>query len=208
MQLPSGMVLRARACHVGAAAHAPAPPPVTPDHVDIAATSPGAPLNPARGAWARLASRRLPRDLRALGWRIPHVARYSDVLLARVNLRRAADCVCCSFPACFAAGTYETMQHLFLECPDVAAAADWLVRLWVAISLPGSLLPHRALRWCCWRTTTACGSLVAARSTASCGPSYSSAGSRPCGASVANAPWTQSGTPSLLQPPWPPPWLP
>ena len=142
LQLPSGMVLRARVRQEEAAA--PAPPAATPDHMDLAAASPGAPLNPARGAWDRLVSRRLPRDLRAMGWRILHVALYSGVFLARVNPRRAADCVCCSSPACSAARTYETMQHLFLECPDVAAASDWLVRLWVAISPPGSAAPPRS----------------------------------------------------------------
>ena len=75
-------------------------------------------------------------------------------------------------------------------------------------SLRRGLLPHRALRWCCWRTTTACGSLRAARSTASCGPSYGSAGFRLRGASVANAPWTRSGTASPLLLSWLPPWLP
>ena len=73
-----------------------------------------------------------------MGWRILHVALYSGMFLARVNPRRVADCVCCSSPACLAARKYETMQHLFLECPDVAAAPDWLVRLWVAISPPGA----------------------------------------------------------------------
>ena len=112
--------------------------------MDLAAASPAAPLNPALGAWERLASSRLPRDLRALGWRILHVALYSCVFLARVNPRHAVDCVCCSSPAFFAAGTYETMQHLFLECPDIAAVSDWLVRLWVAISPPGSASPQRS----------------------------------------------------------------
>lgn len=141
LQLPSGMVLRARARREDDAAPAPAPPAALPDHVDRAAASPGAPLNPARGAWERLASPRLPRDLRALGWRMLHVALYSGVFLARVNPRRAAESVCCSSPTCAAAGTYETMQHLFVTCPDIAAAADWLVRLWVAISPPGSAAP-------------------------------------------------------------------
>ena len=36
------------------------------------------------------------------------------------------------------------MQHLFLECPDIAVASDWLVRLWVAVSPPGSAAPPRS----------------------------------------------------------------
>ena len=52
--------------------------------------------------------------------------------------------MCCSTPACSAAVTYETMQHLFLQCHDVAAATNWLVRLWVAISPSGSPAPSRS----------------------------------------------------------------
>ena len=33
------------------------------------------------------------------------------------------------------------MQHLFLDCPDVAAASDWLMRLWA--------VGHLAARVCC-----------------------------------------------------------
>ena len=68
------------------------------------------------------------------------MALYSGVFLGRVNPRRAAECVCSSSPVSFAGRTNETMQHLFLECPDVAAASDWLLRLWVT-SLLGSATP-------------------------------------------------------------------
>ena len=60
LQLPSGMVLRARARREDNAAPAPAPLAASPDHVDLAAVSPRAPLNTAQGARARLASRDLP----------------------------------------------------------------------------------------------------------------------------------------------------
>ena len=142
LQLPSGMVLRPRSSRPDSSVAMPAAPATAvPDHVDIAAAVPGAPPNLARGAWERLTSRRLPRDLRALGWRILHMAVYSGVFLAHVNPPRAAEHVCCSSPSCTAANVYETMQHLFLTCPDVAPAADWLVRLWVAVSPPGSTSP-------------------------------------------------------------------
>ena len=61
LQRPSGMVLRAHMRQEVTAAPAPAPLAVTSDHVDLAAASPSAPPDPARGAWERLASRRLPR---------------------------------------------------------------------------------------------------------------------------------------------------
>ena len=140
-QPSSGMVLRACVRHVKAADLAPAASVVTHDHVDLAAASHGVPPNSAHGAREHLASHRLPRDLRVLGWSILHVALYSGVFFTRVNLRHATASMCCSSTACSAAGTYETMQHLFLECPDVAAASDWLVRLWVAVSPMGSAAP-------------------------------------------------------------------
>ena len=201
-QLPSGMVLHARVRHVGAAD--PTTSVVMHDHVDLAAASPGASPNPARGAWELLASRRLPRDLRALGWRILHITLFSGVFLARVNPRRAAAYVCCSSPVCCAADTYETMQHLFLECPNVAALSYWLVRLWMAVSPPGSTA-RRAPWRCCLPMMTACGSLTAVRSTAGCGPSSGSASCKPCGASDASLPLPQSSTPSPQQLSWPPP---
>ena len=144
LQLPTGMALCARTCPEDTASYAPAPLAITPDHVDLAAANPGAPPNPARRALARLASRRIPHDLRTLGWRILLVALYSGMFLARVIPRRAAECVCCSSPTCSAARTYETMQHLFLQCPDVAPTAVWPVRLWVTISPPGSATPPRS----------------------------------------------------------------
>ena len=145
LQLPSGMALWVRVRLEDIAAPAPAPLAVTPDHVDLAAASPGAPPNPAHGAWERLASRRLPRDLRALGWRILHIVLHSDVFLARVNPRRVADCVCWSSPACSTTGTYEMMQHLFFDCPYVAAVTDWLAWVWLAISPPGFAAQPRSV---------------------------------------------------------------
>ena len=61
--------------------------------------------------------------------------------LACSSLVRRTACACPQTPACFATGTNETMLHLFLECPDNAAASDWLVRLVVAISPPRSAAP-------------------------------------------------------------------
>ena len=67
LQLPSGMVLWARARPADSATPALTSLAVTPDHVDLATTCPEAPLISARGAWERLASLRLSRDLRAMG---------------------------------------------------------------------------------------------------------------------------------------------
>jgi hypothetical protein len=60
-----------------------------------------------------------------------HASLYSGVFWAYVTQRSAAH-ACCASPAC-GEGTFETTQHIFLTCPDVAPAADWLVRLWAAV---------------------------------------------------------------------------
>jgi hypothetical protein len=85
-------------------------------------------------------TRHLPRETRALGWRILHASLYSGVFIAYVTGRSAAQ-ACCASPQCTAAGSLETMQHLFLDCPDVAPAADWLLRLWAAIAGGGAPPP-------------------------------------------------------------------
>jgi hypothetical protein len=69
-----------------------------------------------------------------------HASLYSGVFWAYVTGRHAGH-ACCQAPECLAAGTLETTTHLFLECPAVTAAADWLVRLWGVLS-PGHQPPR------------------------------------------------------------------
>lgn len=71
---------------------------------------------------------------------ILHASLYSGVFFATVTGKTAAEAVC-SAPGCLHAHTLETTQHLFLECPCVAAAAAWLVQLWVAITGPAHPAP-------------------------------------------------------------------
>ena len=141
---------RVRARHEPADGAVPAPglaagqaavPFFLPDHHDVAAPPPGTQPGPARGAWKRLMEPSLPRDARALAWRLLHVSLYSSVFWAYVT-RQSVVAACCASPAC-GAGCPETSQHLFLSCPDVAAAADWLVRLWAAIVGPAEAPPPR-----------------------------------------------------------------
>jgi hypothetical protein len=120
-------------------APSPAPPLPPPDHHDLAAPPQGAGGGVARPAWFRLLDRSLPREARALAWRLLHASLYSGVFWAYVTQRSAAH-ACCKSPACGEA-TFETSQHLFLTCPDVAPAADWLVRLWAAVAGPGATPP-------------------------------------------------------------------
>jgi hypothetical protein len=68
-----------------------------------------------------------------------HASLYSGVFWAYVTQRSAAH-ACCAAAGC-GAGTFETSQHIFLTCPCVAPAADWLVRLWAAVAGPASPPP-------------------------------------------------------------------
>jgi hypothetical protein len=43
----------------------------------------------------------------------------------------------CRSPACSAAGRVETLTHAFLDCPESAAAADWLCAAWAALTGKG-----------------------------------------------------------------------
>ena len=124
-----------------------APPPAValpvaeppPDHLDLALPSPGTAGGVARPAWLRLKERSLPREDRALAWRVLHASLYTGVFWAYVTQRSAAH-ACCSSPAC-GEGTFETTEHIFLTCPDVAPAADWLARLWAAVAGPAATPP-------------------------------------------------------------------
>ena len=122
---------------------APVVQPVVPDPVgddaDLAAGLPRRSPNAGRQAWLRLMSTRLPRDCKAIGWRVLHASLYTGVFWAYVTGRNAGQ-ACCASPACAQAGTLETMQHLFLSCPDVSAAADWLCKLWPCVA-PGQAAP-------------------------------------------------------------------
>jgi hypothetical protein len=70
-----------------------------------------------------------------------HVSLYTGVFWAYVT-QRGPDAACCASPRC-GAGTFETCQHLFLACPDAAAAADWLLDLWAAVVGPSGVRPPR-----------------------------------------------------------------
>ena len=129
---------------VGPAGPLPAPPPppaavAPPDHLDLAAPPRNGGGGVSRPAWHRLMDRSLPREARALAWRVMHASLYSGVFWAYVTQRSAAH-ACCTSSSC-GEGTFETTEHLFLTCPDAAPAADWLVRLWAAIVGPAATAP-------------------------------------------------------------------
>ncbi|MEB3185796.1 MAG: hypothetical protein VKM97_07925, partial [Cyanobacteriota bacterium] len=88
----------------------------------------------AKNAWERVRHPLLPRTLRSLGWRLLHGAVYTGGLLCHIGHIRAPSWqpACCPSPACH--GQLETLEHLFLRCPDVAPVVQWLLDLWQRIS--------------------------------------------------------------------------
>ena len=140
--LEDSIARRVRRRHSGAAVAQPLPPPGTlapppgppPDHVDVADPPIGQSGGAAKLVWCRLMLKYLPREACALAWRLLHVSLSTGVFWAYTTGRSIAHATCSSMSC--GAGAPETIQHLFLTCPDVAPAADWLLRLWAAIVGP------------------------------------------------------------------------
>ena len=92
-------------------------------------------------AWSRLCDRHLPRHLRAFGWRMLHGAltcgavRMGFQQLPRVQAFEQAQC-----PAAGCHQQLHTYTHMFLGCPLVKPAVEWLQRLWSRLE-PGSPVP-------------------------------------------------------------------
>lgn len=95
-------------------------------------------LGPAqrRKLWARLWD--CPADNRAkvLLWRLQHGRLPCGLYLAAKHQR--SDCHLCPAPPCVALPSRQrprdSLTHLFLVCPEFAAARSWLQQLWVAVA--------------------------------------------------------------------------
>jgi exonuclease III len=130
------------AAPAAAAARAALPSP-EPDHHDLANAPPAGVGDAAsRAAWNRLGSRELPRDSRVTAWRALHACLYSGVFAAYVFRRPVAEARCAA-EGCHA-HAFETLPHMFLQCPCVSEAADWLLSLWEAIAGAGQRPPRTA----------------------------------------------------------------
>lgn len=81
--------------------------------------------------YKRILLQHLPREARALAWRVLHGSLYCGAFLVRIGRERALPRACCASPNC--AGALETLTHLFVHCPDVQPAVSWLLNLWGAI---------------------------------------------------------------------------
>lgn len=94
-----------------------------------------------KAVWSRLHDRHLPRHLRAFGWRMLHGAlACGAVRMGFQQLPAAQACqqAQCSAPRC--QQQLQTYTHLFLECPVIQPAVEWLQRLWGRLE-PGSSPP-------------------------------------------------------------------
>lgn len=83
-------------------------------------------------AYNRLRLQHLPREARATAWRILHASLYCGAFLCHV-LRQRIDIhtACCSSPACN--HQPESLTHLFVSCPSIRPAVQWLKRVWEAV---------------------------------------------------------------------------
>lgn len=84
-------------------------------------------LPPYAAAWERLRSKRLPNEVRAVGWRLMHGSLHCGAFTAYV-FGKTAEEAHCTAPCC--QQKLETLTHLFMDCPCVAPAVDWLLDWW------------------------------------------------------------------------------
>ena len=84
-------------------------------------------LPPYGAAWTRLRSKRLPNEVRVVGWRLMHGSLHCGAFTAYIFGKPAEEAYCTA-PCC--QQKLETLSHLFMDCPCVAPAVDWLLDLW------------------------------------------------------------------------------
>ena len=63
--------------------------------------------------------------------RLLHGSLFCGAFMLRIHGHRALPTACCKSPQC--QGALETLTHLFVRCPSVQPAVDWLLDLWGAI---------------------------------------------------------------------------
>lgn len=99
------------------------------DTVDVAAVpSPsGGPL-PWLGAWSCIRLPSLPREHKALAWKLLHAALPCNAFRRYIHLTSDSRC---QRSGCTAA--HETLEHVFLECHVAQKVMEWLARLWVSV---------------------------------------------------------------------------
>lgn len=94
--------------------------------------------------WRRLQCRALSRAHAAVAWQVVHGALLVGGLRLRVDARLAAAQACCqSCAEALRPAALESLTHAFMDCPDVAAAMDWLLAVYGALA--GEQVPRDPL---------------------------------------------------------------
>jgi len=97
-----------------------------------------------RKAYELLQLPRLDRITRHFGWRLVHgalrcsAAAVTWCKLSSIQAMQAT--VCCTAAACAATPQLETLSHVFVHCPVVRPAVEWLRALWTRL-VPGDIVP-------------------------------------------------------------------
>lgn len=106
----------------------------SPSDTDRAAANPAQPSD-FKQAWSRIRDSSMPKGQRGIAFRVMHGALACNAFVA---FRRRNDArlhsACCQAPQCLAANQMEHLSHLFIGCPSVRPALDWLLSTWHAVS--------------------------------------------------------------------------
>jgi hypothetical protein len=108
------------------------PPPAAPatDADPLQVTEGQATFKPV---WRRLYEGNfLPREAVSLAWRVMHGQLYCGAFWGRIRPNLGLQAACCKAPMCVA--QLETLTHMFMGCPVVSPACDWLLDVWHAVS--------------------------------------------------------------------------
>jgi hypothetical protein len=95
-----------------------------------------------RAVWRRLTASRIPLLGRGVAWRVLHGALYCGAFAFHVFKHEEGPEVAATCAAAGCSGCLETLTHLFVDCPCVGPALDWLLNLWQCIG--GSRPPRSA----------------------------------------------------------------
>ena len=106
-----------------------------------------------RAVWRRLRQAGVPRVQYALAVRLLHGSLYVGAFLCHIHVLPPA-AAHCSHPACALDQRLEGLVHAFVECPAVAAAAQWVCSVFAAVAggaapppSPAVLLADDGVEW-------------------------------------------------------------
>lgn len=85
----------------------------------------------ARALWQQLKAADLPREQYGTAYRILHGGLHVGAFLCHIGAL-PPHLACCSHPACHQ--QLETLTHAFVRCPAVAPAAEWVCRVFGAVT--------------------------------------------------------------------------